>query len=357
MGEPLTPEQIAFVRERRVGRLGTVDPNGRPSVVPVCYALIDHQGRPVLVSALDDKPKSVNVDRLQRVKNIRVNPAVTLVVDDYSDDWRRLAFVQIHGNARLAGPDDDGYGAAITALRDKYAQYQQMAIDTKPLIWIDPRSASSWHGAERENLSLSRPGDLPAIIQGRRSVRAFQTKPVPRAAIERAILAAGWAPSPHGRQPWRFAIVESAARRAILADAMAGTWQTQLEMDGQADEIVKRRLDKSRDRLLTAPLLVIACLYLSDLDPYPDPDRQAAETTMAIQSLGAAVQNLLLSIFAEGLDGGWMCAPLFCPDIVRETLGLGPALIPHALIPIGYAAKDPVRRDRLPLDRLIVDWQ
>ncbi|HET8524931.1 MAG TPA: pyridoxamine 5'-phosphate oxidase family protein, partial [Thermomicrobiales bacterium] len=75
MGEPLTPEQIAFVRERRVGRLGTVDPNGRPSVVPICYAVIDHHGRPVLVSALDDKPKSVNVDRLQRVKNIRVNPA------------------------------------------------------------------------------------------------------------------------------------------------------------------------------------------------------------------------------------------------------------------------------------------
>jgi F420 biosynthesis protein FbiB-like protein len=188
-------------------------------------------------------------------------------------------------------------------------------------------------------------------------VRAFQTTPVPHRAIERAILAAGWAPSPHGRQPWRFAIVEAPARRAALADAMADTWRTQLQFDGQDAAIVQRRLDKSRDRLLKAPVLVIACLYLADLDPYPDPERRTAEMTMAIQSLGAAIQNLLLSVYAEGLDAGWMCAPLFCPEIVGETLGLDEELIPHALIPIGYAAKDPVRRDRLPLDRLIVDWE
>ncbi len=78
---------------------------------------------------------------------------------------------------------------------------------------------------------------------------------------------------------------------------------------------------------------------------------------MAIQSLGAAVQNLLLTLYAAGLDAGWMCAPLFCPDIVREALGLAGELIPHALIAVGYAAKDPVRRGRLPLERLIVAWE
>jgi PPOX class probable F420-dependent enzyme len=357
MDDPLTPEEIAFVRDRRVGRLATVDATGSPSAVPICYALIEHGGRPVIVSALDEKPKSVAVDRLQRVKNIRANPAVSLVIDDYSDDWQRLGFVQIHGDARLVQPHDNSFDAAIAALRRKYVQYQCMAIETRPVIWIEPRSASSWRGGTGNDQALPRPPDLTGIIQGRRSVRAFQTTPVPRGVIERAIQAAGWAPSPHGRQPWRFAIVESAARRVALADAMADTWRTQLELDGQDADIVQRRLDKSRDRLLTAPLLVVVCLYLSDLDPYPDPERRTAETTMAIQSLGAAVQNVLLSIYAEGLDAGWMCAPLFCPDIVRETLGLEEALIPHALIPVGYAAKDPVRRDRLPLDRLIVDWE
>jgi F420 biosynthesis protein FbiB-like protein len=151
-------------------------------------------------------------------------------------------------------------------------------------------------------------------------------------------------------------VVERYERRLALADAMAATWEEQLNLDRQEAAIVHIRLAKSRERLLTAPVLIVPCLYLADLDVYPDGDRQAAETTMAIQSIGAAIQNLLLSIYANGLDGGWMCAPLFCPEVVRETLELDTRLIPHALIPVGYAAKDPVRRNRLPLDRLIASW-
>ncbi|MDQ3693150.1 MAG: nitroreductase family protein [Chloroflexota bacterium] len=198
---------------------------------------------------------------------------------------------------------------------------------------------------------------MAALVRGRRSVRSFLPRPVPRTIIEQAIAAAGWAPSPHGRQPWRFAVIEGAALRASLAAAMAESWQTQLELDGQTAEIVRARLDKSRQRLRDAPILIVPCLYLAELDHYPDPARQEAERIMAIQSLGAAIQNLLLSIYAAGLDAGWMCAPLFCPELVRDELGLEAALIPHALIPIGYAAKDPARRGRLSLPSLIVNWE
>jgi F420 biosynthesis protein FbiB-like protein len=152
-------------------------------------------------------------------------------------------------------------------------------------------------------------------------------------------------------------VVESQERRDALADAMAATWRTQLRLDGQDRATVEARLEKSRDRLHRAPVLIVPCLYLEGLDDYPDEDRQRAEETMAVQSLGAAVQNLLLSLYAAGVDGGWMCAPLFCPDVVQEALGLSPTLNPHALIAVGYAAADPVRRPRLPLDDLIVDWQ
>jgi nitroreductase len=75
---------------------------------------------------------------------------------------------------------------------------------------------------------------------------------------------------------------------------------------------------------------------------------------MAIQSLGCAVQNMLLMAYSLGLDGGWMCAPLFCPEVVAGALDLDPALTPHALITLGYAAADPVRKDRLPLEQLVV---
>lgn len=202
-----------------------------------------------------------------------------------------------------------------------------------------------------------RRGDLAAVIRGRRSVRAFLSEPVPNEVVRTAIELAGWAPSPHGRQPWRFAVVQNPERRAGLAQAMAATWDEQLRLDGQDEAIVRIRLEKSKRRLIEAPVLVIPCLYLADLDVYPDADRQEAERIMAIQSIGAAIQNFLLSIYADGYDAGWMCAPLFCPDLVRDYLGLDDSLIPHAMLPVGKAAKDPVRRPRMPVDALIAQWE
>ena len=119
---------------------------------------------------------------------------------------------------------------------------------------------------------------------------------------------------------------------------------------------IEIRLEKSRSRLLDPPFVVIVCLYVAEMDQYPDPDRNTAERIMAVQSLGSAVQDFLLSIWAAGYDAGWMCAPLFCPEVVRATLGLAQELEPHAMIPVGIAAKDPVRRPRRPVDDLIVDW-
>ncbi len=134
---------------------------------------------------------------------------------------------------------------------------------------------------------------------------------------------------------------------------MAGkTWK----WTGRILRAVNLRLEKSRQRILNAPAIIIPCLYLEDLDHYPDTRRQADETTMAIQSLGAAIQNMLLMAYDLGLDGGWMCAPLFCPEIVCAALDLDLRLIPHALITLGYAAVDPQRRSGLPLSNLIARY-
>ena len=192
------------------------------------------------------------------------------------------------------------------------------------------------------------------IIRGRRSVRKYLDRPVPRALLEQVIEAAGWAPSPHGRQPWRFVVLTRGGPKLRLADAMGDEWRRQLAMDGQDAATIELRRRKSHARIVDAPAIVVPCLYLAELDVYPDADRNAAEATMAIQSLGCAVQNLLLAAYALGLDGGWMCAPLFCPEVVVAALDLEPALTPHALITLGYAAADPVRRPRKPLGELVV---
>jgi F420 biosynthesis protein FbiB-like protein len=177
---------------------------------------------------------------------------------------------------------------------------------------------------------------------------------VARELIEQILEAARWAPSPHGRQPWRFVVLTRQEPKMLLAERMGVTWRQNLEMDGQTPEIVNIRLEKSRQRILKAPVIILPCLYLEDMDRYPDEKRQADETTMAIQSLGAAIQNMLLMAYDLGLDTGWMCAPLFCPDIVCDALNLDRRLMPQALITVGYIAADPKRRERLPLDSLVV---
>lgn len=203
----------------------------------------------------------------------------------------------------------------------------------------------------------ARPLDLPELVRGRRSVRRLRPDPVPPELVTTILEAAAWAPSPHGTQPWRFVVLTHPERKRALAEAMADAWRHHLAMDGEDEETIARRLAGSQRRLLEAPVLILVCLDPSDLDRYPDPDRQAAERTMAIQSLGAAVQNALLMAYRLGLDTGWMCAPLFCPDVVRRTLELPSHLEPQALITVGYAAADPQRRPRRPLETLIVAWE
>ncbi|HUX86644.1 MAG TPA: nitroreductase family protein [Chloroflexota bacterium] len=204
-----------------------------------------------------------------------------------------------------------------------------------------------------EAIALPRNLEFRKLVRERRSVRAYRPEPVPRALIEQVIEAAGWAPSPHGRQPWRFVVLTQHKSKRQLADSMGAEWVRQLSLDGDPPDVVAKRLARSHDRVLKAPVCIIVCLYLDDLDVYPDADRRAAEETMAVQSLGAAAQNLLLAAYDLGLDAGWLCAPLFCQETVRQALSLPPILHPHALLTLGYAAQEPRRRPHLPLDSLI----
>lgn len=121
------------------------------------------------------------------------------------------------------------------------------------------------------------------------------------------------------------------------------------------EELVEQRLEGSRRRLFDAPALLVLYLYTGGLDYYPDRERQRYEREMAIQSLGAAAQSILLAAYAAGLNAGWMCAPLFSPVEVRRALDLDETLEPQALLTLGYAAGDPPkRRARMPLEDLVV---
>jgi PPOX class probable F420-dependent enzyme len=135
--------ELAFVRSQCVARLATIAADGTPSLVPICFALIESD-EPVIVSVLDEKPKSVPDQDLARVRHICREPRVSVIVDHYDEDWSRLAFVQIKRMARLVGPDDPAHVTAIAALRSKYPQYRAMAIEQRPVMVIEPRRAVSW---------------------------------------------------------------------------------------------------------------------------------------------------------------------------------------------------------------------
>lgn len=144
-GVALSPQEEAFLREQRVARLATADAQGRPSLVPVCFVYLDG----VVYTAVDEKPKLALSDaegsgqRLRRLRNIEENPRVALLFDRYEDDWERLGWVLLRGRASLVSEAAER-ARALAALREKYRQYQSMALEERPLIRVEPEQASSW---------------------------------------------------------------------------------------------------------------------------------------------------------------------------------------------------------------------
>ncbi len=134
----LSPAVRAFVEEQRVARLATVDPAGTPHIVPICFVLLG--GR--CYSVVDEKPK--RTARLQRLRNIEEHGAATLLCDVYSDDWEQLAWAMLRCRAAVLDEGDEGYAEALAALREKYPQYREMALDGRPLVALTPLRASSW---------------------------------------------------------------------------------------------------------------------------------------------------------------------------------------------------------------------
>jgi PPOX class probable F420-dependent enzyme len=135
----LSEEARVFLDEHRVGHLATADREAVPHVVPVCFARLGER----LYFVADEKPKRHGPRRLKRLANIAQNPRVALVVDDYREDWTRLAYLLLHLEAAVveAAPE---YEAALAALRRKYPRYRTMKLlpATNPIVGMD---VQRWH--------------------------------------------------------------------------------------------------------------------------------------------------------------------------------------------------------------------
>ena len=131
-----------------------------------------------------------------------------------------------------------------------------------------------------------------------------------------------------------------------LADAMAVEFELDLEKDGLPQAEIQKLTSRSRERIITAPVVIILSVDMSDMDIYPDEKRNKAEYLMAVQSVANAGMQMLLAAHAEGLGGVWVCSPLFVQETIQNILELPKTWEPQAMFFVGYPEVIPEARER-----------
>ena len=196
--------------------------------------------------------------------------------------------------------------------------------------------------------------DLHHFLRTRRSIRRFKSDPIPDSIIEDILTTATFAPSAHNRQPWRFSVVTDAAQpiKEKLADEMIKKFQQELENDKLSPDEISRRVVRSKERILSAPVVIVLSVDMSDMDTYPDKHRRKAEYIMATQSVANAGMQLLLASHAEGLGSVWVCSPLFAQKTVQDVLNLPKTWEPQAMYFLGYPIETPQARERKPIKEI-----
>lgn len=188
---------------------------------------------------------------------------------------------------------------------------------------------------------------LTDFLRQRRSIRKYTPKNVPTELIKELLETASYAPSAHNAQPWHFIVLTETERKNCLVEAMGQVWLAELEKEHIPKNIRWATVERSIERFTSAPVLILACLTMDGMDVYHDAERQRAERDLAVQSLAAAIQTMLLAAHTKGLGACWHCAPVFCKTAVRQAVGIPENVEPQALITLGYpdeAPRTPLRR-------------
>ncbi|MCH7567756.1 MAG: nitroreductase family protein [Nitrospirae bacterium] len=198
------------------------------------------------------------------------------------------------------------------------------------------------------------PAEFEALANSRKSVRVFSDVPLELELVDRILSSACQAPSAHNRQPWRFAVLSDFDARDRLARAMGDKLRADRLTDGDDPADIEMDVERSWKRITGAPVAILICLTMEDMDDYPDPERGRAEFRMAVQGVAMAGANLLLAAHAHGLGGCWMCAPLFAQDVVASALNLQSSWEPQGLVLLGWPAGPGRTRERRPLDEVAI---
>jgi nitroreductase len=205
--------------------------------------------------------------------------------------------------------------------------------------------------------------DLFEAIQTRKSIRRYKQVPVPDADI-RSILDAGrWAPSANNTQPWSFIVIKDSEMLKSMASGvreMIDRMVPYAESEKQA-----QRLAAYKSNYYTffenAPVVIAVCVeaYDAGMDRllsrmgYSAEDIKRLRPLPGLQSVAAAVQNMLLAIHALGYGSCWMTGPLVAQEAFEKLLGFGNERSLAALLPVGVPDEDPPSRPRKPVEEIM----
>jgi len=290
------------------------------------------------LSLLPEDPDG-SAERLREALTERLGVEVAVVITDtFGRTWRRgvvnvsigcagiPALVDLRGTADHHGRELE---ATVVALADEVAAASGLAMGKASRVPAALVRGVAFAAATMPISELVRPPEedlfrsSPLLsISERRTIRAFGAGDVPREAVEEAVRAACTAPAPHHTRPWSFSAIWSPAAKRRLLGAIAEAWREDLRGDGTPEATIERRIARSDAVLGAAPVLIVPWVRFEGAHPYADAERAHAEQEMFLLSGGAAIQNLLLALSAQGFASCWISSTLFCQEESRAALGM-----------------------------------
>ncbi len=293
-----------------------------------------------------------------------------IITDTFGRPWRTGQVNVALGVAGMSPLRDhrgetDAFGtvleATVIAVADEIAGAAELVMGKTDAVPVAVVRGLDFSG-EGSGRDLIRPADEDLFrtaaveaLEARRSIRSFTGRAVPRGVLERAVEAAATAPAPHHTRPWRFVWPVSAGARRTLVDAMSSVWRADLETDGARRQTIERRLARSQELLGAAPVLLACFVSTSPAERYPDDRRRIAERDMFVASAGAAIQNLMVALSAQGVGSCWVSSSMFCPAEAAAALGLDGDWSAVGCVAAGYPAGEPEPRRPVPADEFLAE--